>query len=104
VAHGGLGYLVKPVDTPQLVPAIQAALARAVELRALEAQKAQMEQALAGSRVASVAIGILMERRGLDRVAAFSLLRDRARSHRRKLDDVSEELVRALETLNSLQQ
>ena len=29
---GALGYLVKPVDTPQLVPAIKAALARSAEL------------------------------------------------------------------------
>jgi len=32
VQEGALAYLVKPVDTPQIVPTIEAALARAAEL------------------------------------------------------------------------
>lgn len=95
IGEGGLGYLVKPVDAPRLVPAIEAALARARDLRALFEAKAQLEQALAGGRYTSMAIGILMATRGFDERAAFEVLRGEARHGRRKLEDHCRELVRA---------
>ncbi|MEW6515238.1 MAG: response regulator [Pseudomonadota bacterium] len=99
-AAGGLGYVVKPVDVVQLIPAIEAALARARDLKALTEARAQLEQALAGGRQTSIAIGILMERRGLSEQAAFDLLRTSARMNRRKLEDISRELVEAEARLN----
>ena len=50
-----------------------------------------------------MAIGILMERYRLERGVAFELLRDRARSSRRKLTDVAGELLDALEKVNQFQ-
>jgi diguanylate cyclase (GGDEF)-like protein len=44
-AHGALGYLVKPAHVQQIVPAIEAALVRADELRRL--QRISVEQAVA---------------------------------------------------------
>ena len=101
VAVGALGYVVKPVDAPQLVPAIEAALARARDLKALLDTKAQLECALASGRYASMAVGILMERRGLGEQTAFEVLRTRARASRRKLEDLSRELVDAEDQLNN---
>lgn len=100
--EGGLGYVVKPVDIAQLVPAIEAALARARDLKALAEDRAQLERALAGSRQTSIAIGILMERRGLPEQAAFEALRSSARKNRRKLEDLCRELVEATERLNGV--
>lgn len=102
IAEGGVGYVVKPVDVTQLVPAIGAALARARDLRALLDAKGQLEQALAGERSVSEAIGILMEREGLIRQAAFEALRAHARAQGRRLDEVAMALVNAEETLNAL--
>lgn len=99
---GGLAYVVKPVDVVQLIPAIEAALARARDLRALTEARAQLEQALAGGRQTSIAIGILMERQGLSEQAAFDMLRTSARKNRRKLEEISHELVEAEERLNSV--
>jgi two-component system, response regulator PdtaR len=99
---GALGYVVKPVDVVQLVPAIEAALTRARDLKALTEARSQLEQALAGGRQTSIAIGILMERRGLSEQAAFDMLRTSARKKRRKLEDVCLELVEAEERLNSV--
>jgi two-component system, response regulator PdtaR len=99
---GGLGYVVKPVDVVQLIPAIEAALARAHDLKALMEARSQLEQALAGGRQTSIAIGILMERRGLPEQAAFDVLRASARKNRRKLEEISCELVEAEERLNSV--
>jgi response regulator NasT len=100
VAGGGLGYVVKPVDVPQLVPAIETALARGHELAALLETKVQLEQALVGGRHTNVAIGILMERHRITEAAAFAALRTGARNARRKLDDHAGDLVLALSRLN----
>ena len=70
VAEGGLGYLVKPIRINQLVPAIQAALARAAELGQLESSRQHLTQALEGDRNINIAMGILMERHRLLRGAA----------------------------------
>ncbi|MBI4204300.1 MAG: response regulator [Betaproteobacteria bacterium] len=98
--HGALGYLVKPVDVPQIIPAIEAARARAAEIRKLRATGEQLSSALEGDREISVAMGILMERRGLDRREAFETLRASARAQQRKLKDVAAEVVNAIETVN----
>jgi response regulator NasT len=100
VAGGGLGYLLKPVDGLQLIPTIEAALARARDLAALQQTKAQLERALAGGRHTNMAIGILMERRRITEAAAFEILRAGARNARRKLEDHAGDLVLALERLN----
>lgn len=98
--QGALAYLVKPLDIPQLVPAIEAALTRADELQELRHGRRQLQQALDDERNISVATGILMMEYKLSRQAAFILLRDTARKQRRKLNAVADELVRARELLN----
>ncbi len=93
IAQGALGYLVKPVDPARMVPTIEAALARARDLDTLRSTQQQLEQALAGDRVVSVAVGLIMARRRLPEQAAFAALRDEARRRRRKLPDYCSELV-----------
>jgi response regulator NasT len=93
IAQGALGYLVKPVDPARMVPTIEAALARARDLDALQTAKQQLEQALEGDRVVSVAVGLLMARSRLSEQAAFATLRDEARRQRRKLQDYCSQLV-----------
>src|SRR5918999_4239734 len=93
---GALGYLVKPLDVPQIIPSIEAALARSAQIRSLTDTGEQLSQALESGRETSMAIGILMERRGFDRDEAFEALRSHARSQRRRVVDVATELVTAL--------
>jgi response regulator NasT len=97
---GALGYLVKPVDTPQLVPAIESALARAAEFRDLRTAGQQLQNALDSEREISIAIGITMMQYRLDRKAAFELLRKTARSQRRKLAELAMDVINASEALN----
>lgn len=99
-AHGALGYLIKPVEMAQVVPAVESALARARDIRRLEETEAQLTQALAKSRETSIVVGILLERYRVDRQQAFDMLRDHARGQRRKMADLAEELLRAAEALN----
>jgi two-component system, response regulator PdtaR len=97
---GALGYLVKPLDVPQIIPSVEAALARAREIHALRETQAQLNVALESGRETSMAVGILMERRGLDRKEAFEALRTYARSRRSRLGDTAAEVVNAIETVN----
>jgi response regulator NasT len=98
---GALGYLVKPVDVSQLIPAIEAGLARAADLKKLRDTERQLQTALNENREISMAVGLLMERRRLGRQQAFELLRTAARSQRRKIADVAEEVLAAAEVLNA---
>lgn len=95
---GALGYLVKPLDIPQLIPGIEAALSRANELQSLRETRLQLQAALNAERDISVAIGITMVQQRLDRHTAFELLRKRARSQRRKLGELATEIIQASET------
>jgi response regulator NasT len=98
--YGALGYLVKPVDTRQLIPAIEAALVRAEDISSLQATGQQLQSALDSEREISIAIGITMVKYRLDRKAAFELLRKTARNQRRKLTVLAAEIISASETLN----
>jgi two-component system, response regulator PdtaR len=97
---GALGYLVKPVDIPQLVPFIEAAMARGREIDLLRSTTEQLEQALRVEQKTRTAVGIIMERKGLDRQEAFDLLRARSRSQRRKIGEVADDLISAVEEMN----
>ncbi len=80
--YGALGYLVKPFTLEQMIPAIEAALA--------------------SGRETSMAVGLLMAKFQTDRNTAFEVLRDYARSTRRRLNDVAKTLLAAEETLNAI--
>ena len=97
---GALGYLVKPLDVPQIIPEIEAALARATQISELKDKGEQLSEALESGRETSMAIGILMERRRLDREEAFEALRSFARSQRRRVQEVASDIVQAAEMLN----
>jgi AmiR/NasT family two-component response regulator len=98
--HGALGYLVKPLDIAQIIPAVETALSRAAEIRKLRDKEGQLTTALAGSREVSMAVGLLMERHHLGRDEAFEALRSRARAGRRALPEVAREVLESSEKLN----
>ena len=102
IAEGGLGYLIKPVRINQLLASIEAALARAADIKTLQAAEANLTVALKSDRNVGVAMGLVMERYRVTRVAAFEALRSRARSQRRKLGEVAAEIVDSAEALNEL--
>ncbi|BAL24421.1 ANTAR domain-containing response regulator [Azoarcus sp. KH32C] len=102
IDEGALGYLVKPLNVPQLIPTVQAALARAQDLARLRTAERNLSTALSIGRETSIAVGILMERHKLSQAAAFELLRVEARSQRRRVADLAEMIVGATETLNTI--
>ncbi|MES2743574.1 MAG: response regulator [Pseudomonadota bacterium] len=101
-AYGAVGYLVKPVDESRLMPAFEASLARADEIRQLRRTELNLNAALAAGRETSLAVGLLMGKFQTDRNTAFEVLRDHARSSRRKINEIANQLLSAEEALNSL--
>jgi len=101
IAEGAVGYLVKPVDVTQLIPAVEAALARGADLRRLAATEHHLNHALNQGREISVAVGLVMERHAMSQKEAFEAMRCRARSCRMKLAQVAEQIVAAAETVNA---
>ncbi len=90
---GAMAYLVKPVDVPQLIPAIEAALARSADLQGLRNAQQHLQAALDADRDINVAIGMVMVRQQLGRSAAFEHLRKTARARRMKLLALAIELI-----------
>jgi len=103
VAEGALGYLVKPINSEKLLPAIAAALARARDIRALADQQRHLETAMQTKREIDIAVGMLLERFNLDRSLAFDILRRLARSTNRKIAEVATDLIERGELLASAQ-
>ena len=99
-SFGALAYLVKPVTIQQLIPAIDAALARAYELQGLKMVESQLKTALNGAREINIAIGITMMQHQVNHKTAFELLRSSARKQSRKLADIAIELIRSNEPFN----
>lgn len=96
---GALGYLVKPLDVRQIVPAVRAALGRWQEIKAVSAP---VEAAGTPGRDENIAIGILMERLRLDHDRAFEALRTQARSEGRTTGELAATMVDAANRLNSI--
>ncbi len=86
VKLGALGYLVKPLDVPRIVPMLRAALARSQEFDGLRA-------ALQSNRNIGTAVGIAMRAWNLDQQAAFERLRKHARDHSTKLEKIARAMV-----------
>jgi two-component system, response regulator PdtaR len=98
--EGALGFLVKPVDVPKLVPSLESALARAEDIRQLRNSEYHLNQALSERRETSIAVGLLMERLGVTEEDAFTRLRIRSRKERRPVHEVAQYVVNAAEILN----
>ena len=101
-SFGAVGFVVKPVDEKHLMPAFEAGLARADEIRQLRRTELNLNAALAAGRETSLAVGLLMGKFQTDRNTAFEVLRDHARSSRRKVNEIADQLLTAEETLNLL--
>ena len=103
---GALGYLVKPLDVKQIVPAVRAALARVQErggeFRAPAPARPSTISPAGGVREQNVAVGMLMERLRLDYDRALEALRAQARAEGRSLDELASHMIESANRSNSV--
>ena len=90
---GALGYLVKPFQKAELLPAIEVALGRFKEMKALHDQATSLEEQLESRKVVDRAKGRLMDDHGLTEGAAFSFIQKTAMRERRTMRDVADEVL-----------
>lgn len=97
---GALAYLVKPFQKEELLPAIEVAFGRFLELRALAKENAalnrgnrSLEEQLETRRWVDRARGKLMDEFGLAESEAFSFIQQRAMNDRSTMQDVAKAVV-----------
>ena len=90
---GAMGYLVKPFQKSDLMPAIEMALARHQELVAVKAEVADKSEQLETRKIVDRAKGKLMDEQGITEADAFRLIQKQAMDQRRSMKDVAEELL-----------
>lgn len=95
---GVVGYLVKPFREADLVPAIEVALARFGEFKAVEKQVGDLEEALITRKFVDRAKGILMDSQGLNEAEAFRKIQKMSMNTRKPMKDVAEAIILAHQT------
>ncbi len=90
---GALAYLVKPFQRSELVPAVEVALGRFKEMRALEAEVRGLEDQLDTRRLVDRAKGVLMDRHGLSEGEAFAFIQRTAMRERLTMKAVAKRII-----------
>jgi response regulator NasT len=97
---GVSAYLVKPFQRSELVPAIEVALARFEEYRAIEEEHARLsgevatlEDKLETQKLVNRAKGILMDDHGMREAEAFSFIQSTAMTRRTTMRAIAQEIL-----------
>jgi two-component system, response regulator PdtaR len=90
---GALAYLVKPFQKTELLPAIEMALGRFAEMKALDEQVKSLEESLEVRKAVDRAKGILMDELGWKERDSFSWIQKTAMSERVKMIDVANRII-----------
>lgn len=92
-AAGALGYLVKPFTRADLAPAIEIAVARWQQMRALDEQVQGLRERQEAREVVDRAKRLLEDRLGVGEAEAFAWLRRAAMDRRLTLAEVAAQVV-----------
>jgi two-component system, response regulator PdtaR len=90
---GALAYLVKPFQRSELIPAVEVALGRFKEVKALEAEVRGLEEQLETRRLVDRAKGILMDEHTMAEAAAFSFIQRNAMRQRVTMRAVASQVI-----------
>jgi len=94
---GVVGYIVKPFRESELAPAIEVALARFAELRALEKEVGDLKEALETRKLVERAKGVLMDSQGLREAEAFRKIQKLSMNTRKSMKEIAEAILLAHE-------
>ena len=90
---GALAYLVKPFQKSELIPAIEVALGRFAEVKALEREVQSLEEQLETRKLVDRAKGMLMDGHGLNENDAFSFIQKTAMRQRVTMKQVAQQII-----------
>jgi len=92
---GVLAWVAKPFGEAQLVPAVEVALARFREFRALEKELGDTRATLETRKIVERAKGVLMDRQGLKEEEAFRRIQKLSMDTRKSMREVAEAILLA---------
>ncbi|NEE32280.1 ANTAR domain-containing protein, partial [Streptomyces sp. SID7982] len=88
-----MAYLVKPFSKSDVVPAIEMAVSRFAELKALESEIADLSQRLETRKLVDRAKSILQTDYGLSEPAAFRWIQKTSMDRRMSMQQLAEALI-----------
>ncbi|MBM3741698.1 MAG: ANTAR domain-containing response regulator [Actinomycetota bacterium] len=90
---GALAYLVKPFQRVDLVPAIELAIARFAEMRALSGEVAALGAQLEVRKLVDRAKGVLIDKFKMSENDAFVFIQRMAMSERKRMGEIAEQII-----------
>jgi two-component system, response regulator PdtaR len=90
---GAMAYVVKPFSISDLVPAIEIAISRHSQLKALQAEVTDLHERLETRKVIDRAKGILMQALALSEPEAFSWIQRAAMDRRISMKEVAQAVI-----------
>ncbi len=90
---GALAYLVKPFQKTDLVPAIELAIARFAEMRALSGEVDALGAQLEVRKLIDRAKGVLIDNYKLSEADSFLFIQRLAMSERKKMGEIAERII-----------
>jgi response regulator NasT len=90
---GAMAYLVKPFSKSDLTPAIEMAVSRYAELRALESEVADLQQRLETRKAVDRAKGVLQTDFGMTEPQAFRWIQKTSMDRRLTMREVAETII-----------
>ena len=90
---GALAYLVKPFQRSELIPAVEVALGRFREMKALDNEVKDLAGQLETRKVVDRAKGMLMDQHKLNEGDAFSFIQKTAMRERQTMKDVAQRII-----------
>lgn len=94
---GVFAYLVKPFQESDLMPAIEIAVSRYLEMQDLETSKTDLEQKLETRKIVDRAKGILMDKMNMSEADAFRRIQQQSMNQRRSMKEIAEAIIIAHE-------
>lgn len=102
IDEGALGYLIKPIDVNNMIPTIETALTRSLEINTLKSAEKNLAAALNLDRDISIAIGIITANSNCNASEAEQAMRKYVRSNRIKMHDIAVKIIDLSDNLTHL--
>ncbi len=90
---GAMAYVVKPFTVEDVVPAIEIAISRFVEIRALEDEVSDMKEQFATRKLVERAKSLLQTKMGLSEPEAFRWIQKTSMDRRLSMREVAEAII-----------
>ena len=94
---GVFGYLVKPFQESDVLPAIEIAISRYLEMQDLETTVGDLEDKLETRKIVDRAKGILMDKYKLGEADAFRRIQQQSMNQRRSMKEIADAIIIAHE-------